>query len=143
MAPRKRRAVFDGVLLVSFGFLERHGVLFLEPYPFDLLLKETEGAAAAGPPGVILRQAEARPIEDFQHTRLVDSGFLEGQLDDEAIVLRRIAFAILFVTANRNIAVDGGAGREDRPKPSLERSEFELSRAPARLRRRKESRCTA
>ena len=37
LAPGKRRAVFDGVLLVSLGFLERLWVLLFEPYPFDLL----------------------------------------------------------------------------------------------------------
>ena len=39
--------MFDGALLVSLGFLERLGVLLFEPHPFDLLLEETEGAAAS------------------------------------------------------------------------------------------------
>ena len=79
LAPGKRRAVFDGVLLVSLGFLERLWVLLFEPYPFDLLLEETEGAAASRAPGIILRQTQPGPVEDFQDASLVDSRMLERQ----------------------------------------------------------------
>jgi len=50
LAPRKRRAMLNSVLLISFGLLESFGVLFLESHPLYLLLEEAEGAATARAP---------------------------------------------------------------------------------------------
>ena len=50
-------------------------------------------------------------------------------------MFRRIPRTIFLVAADRDIAIDGDSLGEHRSNPLFERPEFELSRAPARLRR--------
>lgn len=117
LAPRKRRAVRDGVLLVSLRLLEGFGVPFPEAHPFDLLLEEAERAAAAGAPGIVFRKPETGAVEDLKDVRLVDSRFPERQPDDQIVVFRSVAFPVLLVAANRDVTVNLDPGGQRRPKP--------------------------
>src|SRR3546814_5276772 len=96
--------------------------MLLQPYPFDFLLEKTEGAATTRPPLVVFRQAEPGPFQDIEDASLVDSGFLERQPDDELVMLRGIPFAVFFVTADGDVAVNYHAVVEHRAKPAFERA---------------------
>ena len=111
-------------LLVGLGFFERIRVLALEAYPFDLLLEEAEGAAAARTPFVVIGQTKARRIEQIDHPRLVDTVLAEGICHFEIGLGGVIAEAFGLIGADGDIAENSFAAFEMGLKPVLER--FEL-----------------
>ena len=57
LAPREWRAMLERVFFVALGFLEEVRMPLHQPHPFNLLLKEAERTAAAGPPLVVFGEA--------------------------------------------------------------------------------------
>ena len=138
LAPRKRRTVLDRILLVCLGLLECLRMFFAQPHPFDLLLKEAEGAAASRAPGIVFREPETGSFENIKDTGLVDARILKRQFDNKFIVLGGVAVPVLLIAPDGHVAKDLRPVRKQGTKPLLERPKLELPRAPPRLRRRQE-----
>ena len=113
-----------GGVVVALGFFERIRVLMLEAHPFDLLLEEAEGAAAARPPFVVIGQTEVRRVKQIDHAGLVDAMLPKGIFHFEIGMGGVIAEPFGLIDPDRDIAENSFAAFQMGLKPVLER--FEL-----------------
>ena len=114
----------DGVLFVALGFFERVRMLPEQVHPFHLLLEEAERAAAARPPSIVVRKADACAVEQPDHSALVDSFLAQGENNLEVRMRRLQPFPMVLVGPDRHVAVDRGAGVQIGAQPLLERPDL-------------------
>ena len=79
--PCERRSVLDRRLLVALGFFKSIWVLTHQADPFDLLLVETERAAAARAPAVVVRKTQTGVLQQSDDRCFVEPGFSEREVD--------------------------------------------------------------
>jgi hypothetical protein len=72
VAPCEWRSVIEGGLFVALCFLECIWMLPHQIDPLDFLLEEAEGAAAPGPPTIIIGETEPSRFQEIQDALSVD-----------------------------------------------------------------------
>ena len=120
LAPGEGGAMLDSVFFVKLGVLERVGMLLHKPHPFDLLLEETECAAAARPPLVIVGQADPGCLQNVKHAGFVHARLTEGKANGHVGMGGGVALPVILVGADGDIADDHGACLQRWLQPLLE-----------------------
>ena len=98
------------------------GMFLGESYPFDLLLKEAEGAARPRAPTVIFRFADAGTAENINYPLAVDTCFPKGKMHFHIRMRRLIALTGGFIRSDCDIGMNLNPGIEIGTQPLFQRS---------------------